>query len=199
MSAETARRICSVLRKCFAPLGMTLVVAAYAPAQRPPTATETAARRASRIADSLLRRMTLEEKLGQLTQTPAGYGQTGPTVDPGGETQVREGKLGSFLNLYGANETRRMQRIAVEESRLHIPLLFGYDVIHGMRTIFPVPLAMAATFDSTAAVRMARVSAVEATAMGLHWTFAPMLDIARDARWGRVVEGAGEDPYLGSV
>ena len=143
--------------------------------------------------------MTLDEKLGQLTQTPAGFDQTGPAVDAGGQQQVREGKLGSFLGLYGAEATRRMQRIAVEESRLHIPLLFGYDVIHGMRTIFPVPLAMGATFDSAAAVRMARVSAVEATAMGIHWTFAPMVDIARDARWGRVVEGAGEDPYLGSV
>jgi len=95
--------------------------------------------------------------------------------------------------------TRRMQKIAVEESRLHIPLIFGFDVIHGMRTIFPIPLAIAATWDSTAAVRMARVSATEATAMGLHWTFAPMMDIARDPRWGRIIEGAGEDPYLGSV
>ena len=143
--------------------------------------------------------MTLDEKLGQLTQAPPGFDQTGPSVDAGGQQQVRDGKLGSFLGLFGADVTRRMQRIAVEESRLHIPLLFGFDVIHGMRTIFPVPLAMAATFDSATAVRMARVSAVEATATGLHWTFAPMVDIARDARWGRVAEGAGEDPYLGSV
>lgn len=153
----------------------------------------------NRIADSLLALMTLEEKLGQLTQAPAGWGQTGPAVDAGGEQQVREGKLGSFLSLWGADATRRMQRIAVQESRLHIPLLFGYDVIHGMRTIFPVPLAMAASFDSAAAARAARIAAIEATAMGVHWTFAPMVDIARDARWGRIVEGAGEDPYLGSV
>jgi beta-glucosidase len=153
----------------------------------------------SRVADSILALMTLEEKLGQITQAPAGYGQTGPMVDAGGEQQVKEGKLGSFLSLWGADVTRRMQRIAVEQSRLKIPLIFGYDVIHGMRTIFPVPLAMAATFDSTAAVRMARVSAVEASAMGVHWTFAPMVDLARDARWGRIVEGAGEDPFLGSV
>ena len=143
--------------------------------------------------------MTLEEKLGQLTQTPAGADQTGPTVDAEGRQQVRDGKLGSFLNLYGAEVTRRMQREAVEGSRLHIPLLFGFDVIHGMRTIFPIPLAIAATFDSSAAARMARTAAVEATAMGVHWTFAPMVDIARDARWGRIVEGAGEDPFLGSV
>ena len=186
------------LRSCFASLSMTLVLAASATAQRSPTS-PAITRNASRIADSLLALMTLEEKLGQLTQTPVGFDQTGPTVDAGGERQLREGKLGSLLNLYGADATRRAQRIAVQESRLHIPLLFGYDVIHGMRTIFPVPLATAASFDSTAAVRMARISAVEATAMGLHWTFAPMVDIARDARWGRIVEGAGEDPYLGSV
>ena len=163
------------------------------------TDTAITGRRATRIADSVLALMTLEEKLGQLTQAPAGWGQTGPSVDAGGEQQVREGTLGSFLSLWGADVTRRMQRIAVTESRLRIPLLFGYDVIHGMRTIFPVPLAMAATFDSAAAARAARIAAGEATAMGVHWTFAPMVDIARDARWGRIVEGAGEDPYLGSV
>ncbi|MEO5816875.1 MAG: glycoside hydrolase family 3 N-terminal domain-containing protein, partial [Gemmatimonadaceae bacterium] len=159
----------------------------------------TISKRANHIADSLLALMTVDEKLGQLTQLPAGSDQTGPTVDAGGLAQVRAGKLGAFLNLWGADVTRRFQRVAVQESRLHIPLLLGYDVIHGMRTIFPVPLAMAATFDSAAAARAARVAAVEATAMGVHWTFAPMVDIARDARWGRIVEGAGEDPYLGSV
>lgn len=166
-----------------------------APAARPAQSPQ----RISRIADSVLALMTLEEKLGQITQAPAGWGQTGPAVDAGGEQQVREGKLGSFLSLWGVQTTRNMQRIAVEQSRLRIPLIFGYDVIHGMRTIFPVNLAMAATFDSAAADRAARVAAVEATAMGVHWTFAPMVDIARDARWGRIVEGAGEDPYLGAV
>ena len=148
-------------------------------------------RRANRIADSLLAMMTIEEKLGQLTQLPAGSDQTGPTVDAGGLAQVRAGQLGAFLNLWGADVTRRFQRVAVEESRLHIPLLLGYDVIHGMRTIFPVPLAMAATFDSAAAARAARVAAVEATAMGVHWTFAPMVDIARDARVGTHRRGRG--------
>jgi beta-glucosidase len=164
-----------------------------------PTDTGIVSRRAARIADSLLALMTLDEKLGQLTQAPAGFGQTGPTVDAGGERDVRAGKVGAFLSLYGADVVRRMQRIAVEETRLHVPLLFGYDVIHGMRTIFPVPLAEAASFDSAAAARSARIAAVEGTAMGVSWTFAPMVDIARDARWGRIVEGAGEDPYLGSV
>jgi beta-glucosidase len=187
------------MRKCLGSIGIAVVVAASLPAQRATTSPATNAQRATRIADSVLALMTLDEKLGQLTQTPAGADQTGPTVDAGGQQLVREGKLGSFLNLYGADVTRRMQRVAVEESRLHIPLIFGYDVIHGMRTIFPNPLAMASSFDSSAAARAARVAAVEATAMGLHWTFAPMVDIARDARWGRVVEGAGEDPYLGSI
>jgi beta-glucosidase len=164
-----------------------------------PTDTAILSRRAARIADSVLARMTLDEKLGQLTQSPAGFDQTGPKVDAAGDQQVRDGKIGSFLGVYGADVTRRVQRIAVEESRLHIPLLFGYDVIHGMRTIFPVPLAEAASFDSAGAARSARIAAVEASAMGVHWTFAPMVDIARDARWGRIVEGSGEDPYLGSV
>jgi beta-glucosidase len=187
----------------------TTTLALAASAQRADTRTSESARsrrgasrntqRASRIPDSLLALMTLDEKLGQITDVPAGYGQTGPTVDSGGERDVRAGRIGAFLSLYGADVTRKMQRIAVEESRLHIPLLFGYDVIHGMRTIFPVPLAEAASFDSAAAARSARIAAVEGSAMGVHWTFAPMVDIARDARWGRIVEGAGEDPYLGGV
>ena len=184
-----------------APAGLAMLLVAATPAMAQPSPAQLAMipPRASHIADSVLKLMTLEEKLGQITQSPAGFGQTGPTVDAAGEQQVRKGQLGSFLGLYGADVTRRMQRIAVEESRLHIPLIFGYDVIHGMRTIFPIPLAMAATFDSAAAVRATRVAATEATALGLHWTFAPMVDIARDARWGRIIEGAGEDPYLGSV
>jgi beta-glucosidase len=191
---------CPYLRPVVRPLfRLLLVVCLAASPAAAQTDTAITGRRASRIADSVLALMTLEEKLGQLTQAPAGWGQTGPSVDAGGEQQVREGKLGSFLSLWGSGITQRMQRIAVTESRLRIPLIFGYDVIHGMRTIFPVPLAMAATFDSAAAARAARIAAGEATAMGVHWTFAPMVDIARDARWGRVVEGAGEDPYLGSV
>lgn len=189
----------ATLGRCLASLGLSVVLATQAAAQSAATGAATAARRAARIADSLLALMTLEEKLGQLTQATAGYDQTGPTVDPGGERQLRAGQLGSLLNLYGAEAARRVQRLVVEESRLHIPLLLGYDVIHGMRTIFPVPLAIAASFDSSAAARMARISATEASAMGVNWTFAPMVDIARDARWGRIVEGAGEDTYLGSV
>jgi beta-glucosidase len=153
----------------------------------------------SRLADSLIRLMTLEEKLGQLTMAPAEWNQTGPAATAGGDQQVRAGRVGSFLSFWGAAATRRMQRVAVEESRLHIPLLFGQDVIHGWRTVFPVPLAEAASFDPVAVERSARIAAVEATGYGIHWTFAPMVDIARDPRWGRVVEGSGEDPYLGAI
>jgi beta-glucosidase len=155
--------------------------------------------RAGRIADSVLKLMTLDEKIGQLTQAPGQLNQTGPTAPAGGEQGIREGKIGSFLSLWGAATTRRLQQIAVQESRLHVPLLFAMDVIHGWRTIFPVPLAEAASFDPAAAERSARVAATEAAAQGIHWTFAPMVDIARDGRWGRVVEGSGEDPFLGSA
>jgi beta-glucosidase len=155
--------------------------------------------RGSRLPDSLLALMTLEEKIGQLTMAPAGWDQTGPQAPAGGDERVRQGRVGSFLSFWGAAATRRMQRVAVERSRLHIPLLFAHDVIHGWRTVFPVSLAEAASFDTVAVEGAARIAALEASAHGVHWTFAPMVDIARDARWGRVVEGAGEDPFLGSA
>ncbi len=148
--------------------------------------------------DDLLSRMTLAEKLGQLTQYTGQWAVTGPAVTQGGEDVIRSGGVGSFLNVYGAEATRRAQEVAVNESRLGIPLIFGHDVIHGFRTIFPVPLAEAASWNLDAVELAARVGAREGAAAGLHWTFAPMVDIARDGRWGRIVEGAGEDPYLGS-
>jgi len=156
------------------------------------------ARRAQYV-DSLVSIMTLEEKLGQLTQYRGRWGNTGPVVAEGGEAEIRQSKVGSFLSIYGAAYTREMQRIAVEESRLGIPLLFAHDVIHGFRTIFPVPLALAGSWDPDAVEQSARIAAVEATGYGIHWTFAPMVDVARDPRWGRIVEGFGEDPYLASV
>jgi beta-glucosidase len=143
--------------------------------------------------------MTLEEKLGQLAQSPGDGSQTGPRASAGGEAAIRAGRVGSFLGIFGAEYTRELQRIATQESRLKIPLLFALDVIHGFRTIYPVSIAEAASFDPARVEFSARQSAVEATAHGLHWTFAPMVDIARDPRWGRIVEGAGEDPYLGSA
>ena len=148
--------------------------------------------------EDLLSRMTLEEKLGQLTQYTGEWAVTGPAVTQGGEDDIRAGRVGSYLNVYGAAYTRRAQEVAVRESRLGIPLIIGYDVVHGFRTVFPVPLAETASWNLDAAEEAARVAAREAAAAGIHWTFAPMVDVARDGRWGRIVEGAGEDPFLGS-
>jgi beta-glucosidase len=155
--------------------------------------------RMERFVDSVLAGLTLEEKLGQLTQYRGGFAITGPQTPAAGEADVRAGRVGSFLGIHGAQRTLDLQRLAVEQSRARIPMLFAHDVIHGFRTIFPVPLAESASWDPAAVERGARVAAAEAAAHGLHWTFAPMVDIGRDPRWGRVVEGAGEDPYLGSV
>ena len=144
--------------------------------------------------DSLLARMTLEEKLGQLNLLSAG-GRASPEQ----MQLVRAGKLGGLFNVMGAENTTPVQRIAVTESRLKIPLLFGLDVIHGYRAIFPIPLAEAGSFDPEAAEATARAAGQEAAAFGINWTYAPMVDIARDPRWGRIAEGLGEDPYLGSL
>src|SRR5438045_898799 len=177
---------------------VVLVAAGGLEAQTPREA-PLASARASQLADSILRLMTLEEKIGQLNQLPGMGTQTGPRVPTGGEALVRSGRVGSFLGIFGADYTRELQRVATRESRLKIPLLFGIDVIHGFRTIYPIPLAEAAIFDTARVEYSARQAAVEATAHGVTWTFAPMADIARDPRWGRIAEGAGEDPYLGSV
>jgi beta-glucosidase len=149
------------------------------------------------VAD-LLSRMTLEEKIGQLNLLTSGWDVTGPTLREGYRKDIRAGSVGAIFNAHTAAYTRSLQELAVEETRLGIPLLFGYDVIHGYKTIFPISLGEAASWDLAAIEEAARVAAVEASAAGLHWTFAPMVDIARDPRWGRISEGAGEDPYLGS-
>ncbi len=142
--------------------------------------------------------MTLEEKIGQLTLFTSDMDQTGAFLRPEYQDDIRKGAVGAIFNAYGAEYTRKLQEMAVNETRLGIPLLFGYDVIHGHRTIFPMPLAEAASWDMEWIRRSAEVAAREASAEGLHWTFAPMVDIARDPRWGRIVEGSGEDTYLGS-
>jgi beta-glucosidase len=147
--------------------------------------------------DRLIREMSLAEKLGQLTMTAAGYTVTGPTLAGDSTDSIRAGTVGSLLNLIGAEHVREMQRLAVEESRLGIPLLFGFDVVHGYRTIFPIPLGEAAAFEPDLWALTAREAAKEATAAGLAMTFAPMLDISRDPRWGRSAEGPGEDPWVG--
>jgi len=149
--------------------------------------------------DSVLRLMTLDEKIGQMNQYNGDWEATGPiTKDGDKQNQIRKGMLGSMLNVTGVEHTRQLQEIAME-SRLKIPLLFGQDIIHGYRTIFPIPLAEASSWDTSVIKLSARIAATEAAAAGVHWTFAPMVDIARDPRWGRVMEGAGEDPYLGSA
>lgn len=148
---------------------------------------------------ALLSAMTIEEKLGQLTQQPGGWSETGPPVEDGGDVAIRSGAIGSYLGIHGAELTRRLQRIAVEESRLGIPLMFAFDVIHGFRTLSPMPLAEAASWDLQQIESSARLAAIEASSHGIHWTFAPMVDVSRDPRWGRVVEGAGEDAFLGAA
>ncbi len=175
------------LSRCLTVLPAALLLCAVWPlsAQRPA---------AEPKIDSLLARMTLEEKLGQLNQVSVDGPPNAEQMD-----LVRKGLVGSFLNLAGADATHAAQQVAVTESRLHIPLLFGLDVIHGYRTIFPIPLGEAASWDPEAVRAAAHVAATEASAAGVHWTFAPMVDIARDPRWGRIAEGSGEDPYLGSA
>jgi beta-glucosidase len=152
--------------------------------------------------DALLAKMTLDEKVGQLNQYSSPFDVTGPAPSQGAQKaaydQIRNGLVGSMLNVTGADATRKAQQIAVENSRLKIPLIFGFDVIHGYRTIFPIPLGEAASWDPAAVEQSARIAATEASAAGLHWTFGPMVDIARDARWGRIMEGSGEDVFLGA-
>ncbi|MBE8725437.1 beta-glucosidase BglX [Flavobacterium hungaricum] len=148
--------------------------------------------------NDLLKKMTIEEKIGQLNQYTGDNQATGPvTINPNKQAEIKAGLIGSMLNIIGTNYTRKYQELAMQ-SRLKIPLLFGQDVIHGYKTTFPLPLAEAASWDLEAIELAARVAATEAAASGIHWTFAPMVDISRDPRWGRVMEGAGEDTYLGS-
>lgn len=149
-------------------------------------------------ADSVLKLMTLEEKIGQMVLYTSDWDVTGPTLRQGYLDDIRKGHCGNIFNAHTAAYTRKLQKIAVEESRLGIPLLFGYDVIHGHKTIFPISLGESASWDMAAIEKSARISAIEAAASGINWTFAPMVDISVDPRWGRVSEGAGEDPFLGS-
>ena len=153
--------------------------------------------------EDLISKMTLAEKAGQMNQYNGFWDATGPM--PEGDYQkkryneLKNGQVGSMLNVIGVDEIRALQKIAVEETRLGIPLIFGHDVIHGYKTMFPIPLAESSSWDLELMEKSARIAATEASADGLHWTFAPMVDISRDARWGRVMEGAGEDPFLGSL
>ena len=149
--------------------------------------------------DSVLARMTVAEKVGQLNQLSGAGDPTGPGGNAAGVEHLLNGDIGAFFNVAGVDTIRKLQRIAVEQTRMRIPLVFGLDVIHGFRTTFPVPLGEASSWSPAAAERSARIAATEASAAGIQWTFAPMVDVARDARWGRIVEGAGEDVFLGSA
>ncbi len=148
--------------------------------------------------DSILAIMTLEEKVGQMTQFTSSWDVTGPAIDENYKSHIKAGRVGSVFNAHSAGYTRELQKIAVEETRTGIPLIFGYDVIHGFKTIFPISLGEAASWDLEIIEQSSRIAACEASAAGLHWTFAPMVDVSREPRWGRISEGAGEDPYLGS-
>jgi beta-glucosidase len=180
----------------------TALIAVNLAAQKPdkPNA-QLAAKPLNERVESLLKKMTLDEKIGQLAQFSAGFA-TGPNAAATNgrfEDMVAKGQVGSLFNVVGAEATNHYQHIAMEKTRLHIPLIFGLDVIHGDHTVFPVPLAVAASFDPSAAETVAHTGGVEAKADGVPWVFSPMVDIARDPRWGRIIESNGEDPYLGSV
>lgn len=146
----------------------------------------------------LMSQMTLEEKIGQLNLPTVGFDVTGPRMSGAVEQKIKNGQVGGVFNIYTPGAVRKLQEMAVTQTRLHIPLLMGYDVIHGHRTIYPIPLGLAASWDTALVRRVAAAVADEASADGLHWTFSPMVDIARDPRWGRVSESAGEDPHLGA-
>ncbi len=181
-------------------LPILLPIAVFAQ-ERPAPNAQLASKSLNTRVESLLKKMTLEEKIGQLAQFSAGFA-TGPNAAATNtrfEDMVARGQVGSFLNVVGAEATNHYQHIAMEKTRLHIPLIFGLDVIHGDHTVFPIPLAVAASFDPSAAEIVAHTGGVEARADGVPWVFSPMVDIARDPRWGRIIESNGEDPYLSSV
>lgn len=149
--------------------------------------------------DALMKKMTIDEKIGQMNLPTIGVTVTGPILSKDVESKIRHGLVGAVINTHGVDAVRKLQDLAVKSPGLHIPLLFSYDVIHGYKTIFPIPLALSCSWDTILIERSARIAAEESTAAGLNWTFSPMVDIARDPRWGRIAEGAGEDPYWGSI
>jgi beta-glucosidase len=174
------------------PISLSAVIGVSAQAQTAPFSAE-----AKQKGEALLKQMTLDEKVGQLNQSSGIVMEGIATEKP--DSLITQGRVGSVLWLNDVREINRLQRLAIEKSRLHVPIIFGFDVIHGYRTVFPVPLAMASSWDPSVEEQAQHLAAQDARAAGIEWTFTPMVDIARDARWGRIVEGAGEDPYLGSA
>ena len=179
-------------KKYFLLILLALLLPLGLQAQKPPQDMD-------RFLDNLLKRMTLEEKIGQLNLPVTGEITTGQAKSSDIAAKIKRGEVGGLFNLKGVDKIRDVQRLAVENSRLGIPLLFGMDVIHGYETIFPIPLGLSCTWDIPAIEESARIAAVEASADGISWTFSPMVDISRDPRWGRVSEGSGEDPFLGAL
>ncbi|WP_207424905.1 beta-glucosidase BglX [Desertivirga brevis] len=162
------------------------------------TAQSQDARKMNQFISGLMKKMTLDEKIGQLNLPSAGDITTGQASSAGIAQKIREGQVGGLFNIKSVEKIRDVQKIAVESSRLKIPLLFGMDVIHGYQTVFPIPLGLSSTWDMTLIERSARIAAIEASADGINWTFSPMVDVSRDPRWGRMSEGSGEDPYIGA-
>ena len=192
LSQQICRKESGLARAAWVCLFVTLLVGAPAFPQKTEAARPTE-QQVEKRAGELLKQMTLEEKIGQMSQLFV----FGPSAQI--DEAVSKGQLGSLLFVKDAAQSNRFQHLAVDKTRLHIPLLFGFDVIHGLRTVFPVPIAMAASWDPEMAEKAQSMAAKEARAIGISWTFAPMVDIARDPRWGRIVEGAGEDPFLGAA
>ncbi|MCX3266121.1 beta-glucosidase BglX [Pedobacter agri] len=173
----------------------SLVLNATAQIKKPISAEEA---KMNTFITNLMAKMTVDEKIGQLNLPSSGDITTGQANSSDIGKKIKNGQVGGLFNIKGVDKIKAVQKVAVEESRLKIPLLFGMDVIHGYNTVFPIPLGMSATWDMTAVQKSARVAAIEASASGINWTFSPMVDISRDPRWGRISEGSGEDPYLGS-
>jgi len=195
LGTATKHRVISWGKQVF----LVLALVPNAQAQKKPAAAAPVSdQKMKSFIDGLVAKMTPEEKIGQLNLVSVGFDVTGPVVSKDVDANIRKGRVGGVLNTFTPVAVRKLQEMALKESRLHIPLMFGYDVIHGHRTIFPIPLGLAASWDLQAVEQSARIAAEEATADGLNWVFSPMVDIARDARWGRIAEGAGEDPYLGA-
>ena len=182
----------------FCGIGLAML-AASATAQHAPSAAATQDTKMNTFIDALLKKMTLTEKLGQLNLPGAGDITTGQASNSDIAGKIRQGQVGGLFNIKSVEKIRAVQQVAVEQSRLMIPLIFGMDVIHGYETEFPIPLALSCTWDMGLVEQSARIAAIEASADGIDWTFSPMVDIARDPRWGRIAEGGGEDPYLGSA
>ncbi|CAN5476735.1 beta-glucosidase BglX [soil metagenome] len=179
-------------------LYVVLLLAAVLPFKHASAQTKTEEAKMNAFVSSLMSKMTVDEKIGQLNLVTIGNATTGTTVNKGTEAKIKNGAIGGVFGVYGTSYIKKVQEIAVKNSRLHIPLIFGLDVIHGHRTIFPIPLGMSATWDMGLITQSAHIAATEATAEGLNWVFSPMVDIARDPRWGRISEGSGEDAWYGS-